>query len=118
MVKPLLDFLKELPGPGSERKKKHDYTEILMLVIIGYLAGKPSLRRIVKWRGRKQDFPKKHPGLAGGIPSLSTFSRTVSGVDVELLSLIFINRIGNIPDTKGIHLIIDGKALRASTENR
>lgn len=116
LVKPLFEFLKEIPDPRSERKKKHDHAEVLMLVIIGFLAGKPSLRRIVKWCGRKQELLKKHLKLEGGIPSLSTFSRIVSDVDGELLSLIFINWIGNILDTKGIHLVIDGKALRASTE--
>lgn len=115
-VKPLCDFLKEVPDPRSDRKKPHDHVEVLMLIIIGFLVRKPSLRRIVKWCSRNEETLQKHLKLRGGIPSLSTVSRLVSGVDVELLTFAFINWIGNILSTKGIHLIIDGKALRAATE--
>ena len=115
-MRPLLEFLKEIPDPRSDRKKPHDHAEILMLVIIGYLAGKPSLRRIVKWCKKKEGKLKKYLNLYGGIPSPSTVSRIVSNVDTELLTLAFMDWIGNILSTKGIHIIIDGKALRAATE--
>ncbi len=55
-------------------------------------------------------------GLENGIPSLSTFSRITSRIDEELLTLTFTDWIGNILSTRGIHIIIDGKALRAATE--
>lgn len=90
--------------------------EILLLIILGFLAGKPSLRRIVKWAKRNQTKLKKNLGLENGIPSLSTFSRITSRIDEELLTLTFTDWIGNILSTRGIHIIIDGKALRAATE--
>lgn len=87
-----------------------------MLIVLGFLAGKNSLRRVVKWAKRNQEKLKKSLVLKNGIPSLSTFSRIASGIDEELLALTFTDWIGNILSTKGIHIVIDGKALRAATE--
>lgn len=105
-----------MPDPRCARKHKHVHAEILLLIILGFLAGKPSLRRIVKWAKRNQAKLKKNLGLENGIPSLSTFSRIVSGMDEELLALTFTDWIGNILSTRGIHIVIDGKALRAAAE--
>lgn len=74
------------------------------------------MRRIVKWARRNQEKLKKHLALKNGIPSLSTFSRIACGIDEELLSLAFTDWIGSILSTKGIHIVIDGKALRAAAE--
>lgn len=115
-MKPLREFLAEIPDPRSGREKSHDHIDILLMIIIGFLAGKSSLRRIVKWGRRKEKFLKKHLRLKNGIPSVSTFSRIASAVDAELLALILMNWIGSILDTRGIHIIIDGKALRGATD--
>ena len=49
-----------------------------------------------------------------GVPSLSTMSRTLAAVDAEMVSLALINWIGEIADTRGIHIAVDGKGLRAA----
>lgn len=87
-----------------------------MLVIIGFLAGKQTLRRICRWCKRNKARLKSRLNLNGGIPSLATFSRVLSAVDSELLTYAFMDWIGGIVSTKGIHIVIDGKALRAATE--
>ena len=105
-----------MPDPRCARKHKHSHVEILLLIVLGFLAGKTSLRRIVKWAKRNQKKLKKYLDLKNGIPSLSTFSRITGVIDEELLSLAFTDWIGNILNTKGIHIVIDGKALRAAAE--
>jgi len=87
-----------------------------LLIVLGFLAGKTPLRRIVKWAKRNRKKLEKHLALKNGIPSLSTFSRIACRIDEELLSLVFTDWIGNILSTKGIHIVIDGKALRAAAE--
>lgn len=54
--------------------------------------------------------------LKNGIASPSTACRLLSGIDEELFALEFMEWIGEIMDTKGIHLAVDGKALRAGME--
>ncbi len=106
----------DTPDPRSTRKHKHSHVEILLLIVLGFLAGKTSLRRIVKWAKRNWKKLKKYLALENGIHSLSTFSWIACGIDGELLSLVFTDWIGNILSTKGIHIVIDGKAIRAAAE--
>ena len=116
MVRPLIEFLKDIPDPRSIRKKPHELAEVLMLIIIGFLAGKHTFRRMRRWLKKKEKALKRHLKLAGGIPSIATISRIASSVDPDLVALAFIDWIGQIVSTRGIHIVIDGKGLRAATE--
>lgn len=53
--------------------------------------------------------------LENGIASAPTMSRMLSGIDEELFLYAFMEWIGEILHTRGRHLAIDGKALRAAT---
>lgn len=52
--------------------------------------------------------------LENGIASVATASRLLSGIDEELFSYAFMEWIGEILKTRGIHIVIDGKALKAA----
>lgn len=52
--------------------------------------------------------------LENGIASLSTACRMLCGIDEYLFTMAFMEWIGEILSTRGIHLVIDGKALRAA----
>lgn len=54
--------------------------------------------------------------LRNGIASPPTACRLLSGIDEELFALEFMEWTGEILNTKGLHLAIDGKALRAAME--
>lgn len=54
--------------------------------------------------------------MKNGVASPSTASRILSGIDEEAFALEFMEWIGEILCTRGIHLAIDGKALRAAIE--
>ena len=49
-----------------------------------------------------------------GVPLVSTMSRVFAAVDEEMVSLALTNWIGEIHNTRGIHIAIDGKGLRAA----
>lgn len=49
-----------------------------------------------------------------GVPSVATMSRVLAAVDEEMVSLALINWIGEVLNTRGIHIAIDGKGLRAA----
>lgn len=105
-----------VPDPRCGRAAKHDLAEILVCLVCGFLAGKTTIRRSLKWCKRHLGELKKHLILKNGIASPSTVSRVLSGIDEELFALEFMEWIGEIVSTKGIHLAIDGKALRAAME--
>lgn len=57
---------------------------------------------------------RRHMPFPNGVPSVSTMSRMLAAVDEEMVSLALINWIGEIFNTRGIHIAIDGKGLRAA----
>ena len=89
LARPLAAYFMEMPDPRCAREHKHSHVDVLLLIVLGFLAGKNSLRRIVKWAKRNLEKLKKNLELRNGIPSLSTFSRIACGIDEELLSLAF-----------------------------
>ena len=102
--------------PRCGRKTKHDHAEILTCLIAGYLAGRDSIRRCLKWCKNHMDFLKQHLELKNGIASPATVSRILGNIDEEMFCLAFIEWMTGILSTKGINIAIDGKVLRGSTE--
>lgn len=105
-----------VPDPRCGRKTKHDHAEVLTCLVTGFLAGRTTIRRSLKWCERHLEELRKYLPLKNGIASPSTACRILSGIDEELFALEFMEWIGEIVSTKGIHLAVDGKALRASME--
>ena len=68
------------------------------------------------WCKRHLEELREYLSLKNGIASPSIACRLLSGVDEELFALEFMEWIGEIVCTKGIHLAVDGKALRAAME--
>lgn len=104
-----------MADPRSPRAKKHDLAEVLACIIAGYATGHITLRRCLGWCQRHVKWLQKC-GLAlkNGTASLSTVSRLLSGIDEELFLCVFIQWIGEIVQTKGVHLAVDGKAVKAA----
>lgn len=102
--------------PRCDRKKKHDYAEILTYIVVGYLVGRISLRRSIIWCQRHLEWLKKYLELKNGIASVSTVSRLLTSIDEEMFCLVFIEWMTGMLETKGVHIAIDGKALRGGTE--
>ena len=107
--------MRMVPDPRCKRKKKHDMAEVLTCLVAGYVTGHTTLRRSLAWCGRHQKWLKKMGlRLQNGIASIATVSRILSGMDEELFLFAFMEWVGEILDTKGLHLAIDGKAIRAA----
>ena len=111
-----MEYMRAVPDPRCGRETKHDHAEVLVCLVAGFLAGKTTIRRSLKWCGKHLEELRKYLPLKNGIASPSTACRLLSGIDEELFALEFMEWIGEIVDTKGIHLAVDGKALRAGME--
>ena len=109
-----MQWLQDVPDPRCSRSKPHELAEIFVCVIMGLLAGETKLRRIVRWSKRNLSELRNYIPFPNGVPSLSTMSRVLSAVDEELVSLSLMNWIGEISNTRGIHIAIDGKGIRAA----
>lgn len=115
-TKPLIEHMRAVPDPRCGRKTKHDHAEVLVCLIIGFLKGRTTIRRSLNWCRRHVRWLKTHITLENGVASAPTASRLLSGLDEELFALEFMEWIGEIVNTRGLHLAIDGKALRGAME--
>ncbi len=100
--------------PRCPREKKHHLAEVLTYMVAGYVSGRTTLRRCVKWAKKHLKWLRKGMQLKNGIASVATVSRLLSGIDEESFLYAFMEWIGEILDSKGHHIAIDGKALRAA----
>lgn len=105
-----------MPDPRCGRKTKHDYAEVLLCLIMGTLAGRTTLRRSLNWCVHNLEWLRQYLPLKNGIASPATACRILAGIDEELFLYEFMEWIGEILNTQGLHLAIDGKALRAGAE--
>lgn len=104
-----------MDDPRSPRAKKHDLAEVLTGIVAGYVTGHITLRRCLGWCRRHVKWLRKRGlSLKNGIASLSTVSRLLAGIDEELFLFVFIQWIGEIVQTKGVHLAVDGKAVKGA----
>lgn len=107
--------MKAVDDPRSPRAKKHDLAEVLTCIVAGYVTGHITLRRCLGWCRRHVKWLRKRGlSLKNGISSLSTVSRLLAGIDEELFLFVFIQWIGEIVQTKGVHLAVDGKAVKGA----
>lgn len=111
-----MEYMRAVPDPRCGRTTKHDHAEVLVCLVAGFLAGRTTIRRSLKWCEKHLEELREYLPLKNGIASPSTVCRLLSGIDEELFALEFMEWIGEIVDTKGIHLAVDGKALRAGME--
>ncbi|MBR1627783.1 MAG: ISAs1 family transposase [Lachnospiraceae bacterium] len=110
----MIDWLKDVPDTRGDKNKKHPQEEIFVCVILGFLNGKTKLRRIYRWCKRHIDDLRKYMPFTYGVPSVPTISRVLAAVDEEMLSISLANWIGEIINTRGRQIAIDGKGLRAA----
>lgn len=108
--------MRAVPDPRCGRETKHDHAEVLVSLVAGFLAGRTTIRRSLKWCEKHVTELRKYLPLKNGIASPSTACRILSGIDEELFALEFMEWIGEVVRTKGTHLAIDGKALRGAME--
>ena len=109
--------MKSVEDPRSPRKKKHELAVVLTCLVAGYVTGHTTLRRCMGWCRRHEKWLKKMGlPLPNGVASVSTVSRLLSTVDEALFLFTFMEWIGEIVRTNGVHLAVDGKAIRAAAE--
>lgn len=113
---PLLEHMKAVPDPRCGRKTKHVLAEVLVCLVLGYLAGRTSIRRSLNWCKNHLDELRKGMVLENGIASPATACRMLSGIDGWMFLCVFMEWAGEIMRPKGRHIAIDGKALRGSGE--
>ena len=114
--KSLLGHMRTVPDYRCSREKPHDHAEMLTYLVAGYLNGRASVGRAPCWCEDNIEMLKKHMALKRGIASEPTISRMLNGIDAYMFMYAFMEWTAEILCGHGIHIIIDGKALRGAAE--
>ena len=116
LTESLIHYFRQIPDYRCGREKRHDLAEMLVCVTLGFLCGRTTIRRSLKWCTNHLEELRRYMKLKYGIASPSTITRMLCGIDEELALYAFMEWIGEIVDSKNTHLAIDGKALRGAME--
>ena len=107
----------EIPDPRVQRTRRHRLTDVLVLVLLGTVAGCQGWDDI-------RDFCKEREAelgevlvLAGGIPSADTLRRVMAAVEPAALGRALTSWTDALCETfAGKQIAIDGKSIRRTME--
>jgi len=105
-----------IEDPRDNRGKRHKLLDIFILAVYGLLWGYTDFTNMVIDLKYKEAYFTELLGLENGIPSHDTFSAAFSIINPAEFLECFIQWIVELTRTKGKHVAIDGKAVRAACE--
>lgn len=115
-MKSLFNHFEILEDPRDIRGKKHELINILVMTIYGILCGYTDFTNLADFLKVHEDYFNNLLNLENGIPSHDTLSNVFSIVDSKKFMSIFIEWIKEIVSSKGLHLSIDGKAIKSAKD--
>jgi len=123
----LVHHLSSIEDPRMDRTKKHKLLDILIITVLGFMAGNDNWTEIVEWAEHNESWLKTFLELENGIPSHDTFARVFALIDPDQFEAAFQSWVGEYrnrflsadTDSSARPLVaIDGKKIRATTDHK
>ena len=115
-IQNLVGIFEDLPDPRRSHLRKYRLGDIVVIAVMGCMAGCDSSAEIADWARHDVGFLKTFLPLKNGVPSHDTFSRVFKLLDPVALEAslrdFFTALLRAI--NPGEHVAIDGKTLRGS----
>ena len=115
-MKTLYNYINILEDTRDIRGKKHKLTDIIIMTIYGVLCGYTDFVNMADFFKLHEQYFIDLLNLENGVPSHDTFSRVFSLIDSKKFIDIFIEWIKDIVKQKGLHVAIDGKAIKSARD--
>ena len=115
-MKTLSNYIEILEDPRDIRGKKHKLSDILIMTIYGVLCGYTDFVNMTDFLTLHEQYFIDLLELENGIPSHDTFSRVFSSIDSKKFTDIFVEWIKDIVKQNGLHVAIDGKAIKSARD--
>jgi predicted transposase YbfD/YdcC len=110
------EFFFEVDDPRRDGSCFHVLSDIIMIVLCGYLSDCEGFVEVHDYALDKEDFLRQFLQLPGGIPSHDTMNRVFRRIDPAQLEAALGHWSQHIVEVlKGQHIAIDGKQLRGTT---
>lgn len=115
-TKTLFEHFEVLEDTRDIRGKRHELIHIIIMTIYGTLCNYTDFVNMTDFLEVHKDYFTQLLHLKNGIPSHDTFSRVFASINPEKFMDIFISWIKEIVQQKGIHVAIDGKAIKSARD--
>ena len=115
-TKTLFNHFEILEDFRDIRGKKHELVHIIIMTIYGVLCGYTDFVNMTDFLELNEEYFIRLLNLKNGIPSHDTFSRVFASLNPNELLDIFITWIKDIVKEKGLHVAIDGKAIKSARD--
>jgi len=120
-IEDVLQHFDQLEDPRSSINRQHPLTSVVVLAIMGILAGANGPTAIAKWAKIKQPFLENWLPLPHGVPSKDVFRRVLMALNPEAFQGCFEGWLSALREAAatatGVErptLAVDGKTLRRS----
>ena len=115
-MKSLFNHFEVLEDPRDIRGKRHELINILIMTIYGILCGYTDFTNLADFLKVHEEYFINLLHLENGTPSHDTLSNVFSIIDSKKFMELFIEWIKEIINDKGLHLSIDGKAIKSAKD--
>lgn len=115
-MKTLFNHFELLEDPRDIRGKKHELVNILIITIYGILCGYTDFTNLADFLKVHEEYFTKLLNLEHGTPSHDTLSKVFSIIDSKKFLELFIEWINQIITGNGLHVSIDGKAVKSARD--
>lgn len=115
-MKSLYNHFEILEDPRDIRGKKHELINILIMTIYGILCGYTDFTNLADFLKVHEEYFINLLNLENGTPSHDTLSKVFSMVNSKKFMQLFINWIKEIIEDNGLHISIDGKAVKSARD--
>ena len=112
----LYNHFEVLEDPRDTRGKRHELINILIMTICGILCGYTDFTNLADFLKVHEDYFISLLNLEYGTPSHDTLSNVFAIIDSKKFMEIFIAWIKQIINNNGLHLSIDGKAVKSARD--
>lgn len=109
-----LDYFISLPDPRQSGKVVYPLNEVLLLSLLGVLAGAETFCDIARFGERKLALLRRFLPFADGAPPHDRLGEIYAALDAEAFQRCFVGWVAALTKTPAEVIAIDGKTLRRS----
>lgn len=115
-MKTLAKHFEILEDPRDIRGKRHELINVLIMTFYGVLCGYTDFTNLADFLKVHENYFTTLLNLKYGTPSHDTLSKIFAVIDSNKFLELFIEWIKEIIENNGVHLSIDGKAIKSARD--
>lgn len=115
-MKTIFNHFELLEDTRDIRGKKHELINIVIMTIYGILCGYTDFTNLADFLKVHENYFTKLLDLKNETPSHDTLSNIFASIDSKIFMQLFIDWIRDIVKDNGLHISIDGKAIKSAKD--